>query len=160
MRRRRNRRRSYHQRVPKSPLQRSEWAPPLCNAAASVCNPVVTPFVSHPISVNFRLLEFRAAMAAVSAAKASLSEDALLSALAGAARLQLSGHPTPAVRDEVASAAELLGRIQRAKAGLAAAIRSLDAATLESALDFAATVPYESPLVGGASAAAPIRGAA
>ena len=89
-------------------------------------------------------------MAAIDAAKASLAEDALLAALATAAHLQLSAHPSADVRDAVASAADLLGRIQRAKAGLAAGIRALDAAALQSALDFAASIPYDTPLVAGA----------
>ena len=74
-------------------------------------------------------------------------EEELLAALAVAAQQQLAGHPTPVVRDAVAGAAELLARIQRAKGLLAAGIRALNAAQLRAAIDAAAAIPYETPLV-------------
>jgi hypothetical protein len=68
-------------------------------------------------------------------------------ALARAARLNLSEHPKPHVRETVEAATLALGRIQRCKAALASGIKTLEASALLDALAMAASLGYAHPLV-------------
>lgn len=93
------------------------------------------------------LLAFREVMTALARAMEAQDEAGLVEVLARAARLNLGGHPKPAVRETVEAATLALGRIQRCKAALAAGIKNLEAAMLIDALAMAAAIGYSTPLV-------------
>ena len=93
------------------------------------------------------LLTFREVMTALARAVEAQDEAGLVEVLARAARLNLGGHPKPAVRETIEAATLALGRIQRCKAALAAGIKNLEAAMLIDALAMAAAIGYSTPLV-------------
>ena len=85
-------------------------------------------------------LEVRDILADLRVAVDSQEEEQLSAALAHASKFRLATHPDPDISETVDSAATALGRVQRTKAGLRSAIKSMSAAALVDAIAAAAAL--------------------
>ena len=97
-------------------------------------------------------LEVRDTLQELQSATEAQDEDALASALAHASKFSLSTHPDKDIVATVEAASSALGRVQRAKAALRAAIKAMSAAALVDSIAGAASLGLTGSLVDEARA--------